>query len=54
MGCLTFRCFREKDFAEVVFLAVGERFRDRRVGSQIMDKLKRTPCHIQNGFRGKE
>lgn len=41
MGCLTFRTFPEKDFAEIVFLAVEAKFRDRRVGSQIMDKLKR-------------
>jgi histone acetyltransferase len=40
MGGVCFRCFDHQDFAEVVFLAVEMRFRDRRVGSQIMDSLK--------------
>lgn len=40
MGVVTFRCFEGQDFAEIVFLAVDQQYRDQRVGSQLMDRLK--------------
>jgi histone acetyltransferase len=42
-GGITFRCFKGKDFVEVVFLAVDGPFRSLRVGAQIVDQLKGTP-----------
>lgn len=40
VGGITFRCFKGKEFAEVVFLAVDGPFRSLRVGAQIIDQLK--------------
>lgn len=42
IGGVCFRCFEGKDFAEIVFLAVDNLYKDRKVGSQIMNMLKCT------------
>jgi hypothetical protein len=50
-GGICVRCFKGKDFAEVVFLAVDGPFRALRVGAQLVDKLKGTPSLTQKPCR---
>lgn len=43
IGGVCFRQFEGQPFVELVFLAVDNQHRDRRVGSQLVDRLKGTP-----------
>lgn len=48
IGGVCFRQFEGQSFVEVVFLAVDNQHRDRRVGTQLIDHLKGTPLIMQN------
>ena len=54
VGGVSYRCFGEKDFAEIVFLAVDTQYKEKRVGSQIMDNLKGKTIYMQQTCRREE